>query len=151
MKKLFTITLFLILAVFLISGCQKQGAPATEVATQNNAASTNTNVHITGNMIAKVSDVPSGEIKKFVYNGGEGVLVNFNGDIKAYMNKCTHKGLQLTQGTSPLVDNKIKCPWHSATFSPSSGQYLGTGDQNYGLAGLTMINIKIENGNIYTV
>ena len=51
---------------------------------------------------------------------------------------------------SSLKDDKIQCPWHQATFNPSTGAYLGQADgQNFNLNGLTLVNLKIENENIY--
>ncbi|HLD10699.1 MAG TPA: Rieske 2Fe-2S domain-containing protein [Candidatus Nanoarchaeia archaeon] len=100
------------------------------------------------NYIAELSDISLNSMKTFTYNNEPAILVNFDGEIKAYLNKCPHKGLQFDENS--LINSKIQCPWHGATFQPATGDYLGNIDgNNYGLSGLTIIDLRVENGKVY--
>jgi len=156
-KKSNTGTIVAICAVFLIGVLflSWYGDNGREQASAQDAlGATSANADLpkggTGALLAKLSDVPPNSIKEFKYNGESAILVNFNGNVKAYVNKCTHKQLPLTDNESSLVNDRIQCPWHGATFNPTSGAYLGhPNGQNYGLPALTMINVRVDGGNIY--
>jgi nitrite reductase/ring-hydroxylating ferredoxin subunit len=138
MKKMI---LFLVL-VFLAIGCTQNVQNVDSTSTpikQNNV--------VTGNVIAHVTDVPANSIYEFKYNGEPAILVNIDGEYMAYMNKCTHQGAQFTKDS--MINGKIQCPLHGATFNPTDGNYSGHANgKNFGLAGLTPINVKVEGDNI---
>ena len=52
----------------------------------------------------------------FTYNGKKSILLFNEGEIKAFENLCTHKG-----GPTKLIDNKLVCQWHGASFDPLTG------------------------------
>ena len=155
-KKSNTGTIVAICAVFLIGVLflswygdnGREQASAQDAPGAATSANTDLSGGVTGALLAKLSDVPPNSIKEFKYNGELAILVNFNGNVKAYVNKCTHKQLPLNE--SSLVGDRLQCPWHGATFNPTSGAYLGhPNGQNYGLPALTMINVRVDGENIY--
>ena len=93
--------------------------------------------------------MPENSILEFTYNGEPAILVNFNGELAAYVNSCPHK--QAEFNSSSLVGDRIQCPAHGATFKPTTGDYLGHANgQNYGLKGLNRIIIKVVDGDIFS-
>lgn len=148
MEKKNLYAIFLGVFILIIIGCSSQTQNDTVPVGNNQIpAPENSNTVVTQTVIAKLSDVPSGTMKEFSYSGESAMLVNFDGDIKAYVNKCPHKNLAFNDKS--LVGDKIQCPWHGNTFSPTTGEYLGNVDgNNYGVAGLTMVNVKVVGENI---
>jgi len=148
MKKMLCIMTIFVLGLIVLSGCgQPTKTPTGNAICVGGACGIGSDSQ-DSNLIAKLSDIPPGSIKEFTYNGESAILVNFDGDVRAYINKCTHQGSEFTE--SSLINDKIQCPLHGATFKPSSGEYDGHANgNNFGLAGLTMIDVKIESGNIY--
>lgn len=133
----------LIAVVMLMGGFLNGGGQPVKSDVKNEALQA-----ITDHAVAKLGDIPPGTIKQFTYNGEPAILVNFGGELAAYVNSCPHKGAQFN--SSSLVNDRILCPLHGATFKPTTGDYLGHADgNNYGLKGLTRINIKIVDSNIY--
>ena len=146
MKNMLSMMVILVLGLFVLSGCGTKDITGNAICVGDSCGTEGDSQD--SNIIAKLSDVPSGSMKEFTYNGEPAILVNFDGDVKAYVNKCTHQGAKLNE--SSLINGKIQCPLHGATFKPSSGEYDGHANgKNFGLAGLTMIDVKVENGNIY--
>ncbi|HTM08970.1 MAG TPA: Rieske 2Fe-2S domain-containing protein [Verrucomicrobiae bacterium] len=81
------------------------------------------------NLVARVGEVQEGNSKKFVIKPGghpvEAFLVNYEGRLYAYVNRCRHIALTLD-----WVDNRfftedgryIICANHGATYEPRSGE-----------------------------
>jgi len=142
MRKDLPAILLATLAIVSLTGCigSNQQTP-----TGNAIADTG---GVDGNFIAKASQVPENTIREFTYKGEPAILVNFGGEYAAYLNKCTHQGAQFNE--SSLVNDRIQCPRHGATFKPTTGEYLGHANgNNFGLKGLSRINITLDNGGIY--
>lgn len=70
--------------------------------------------------VAKVGEIPEGRTKSFRYGFQEGIAYNDNGEIKAYVNFCTHAGGPV--GLEP--DGRFHCRWHFAEFDPKTGERL---------------------------
>jgi nitrite reductase/ring-hydroxylating ferredoxin subunit len=80
-------------------------------------------------LVARVGEVQEGSSKKFVIKPGghpvEAFLVNYEGGLYAYVNRCRHIALTLD-----WVDNRfftedgryIICANHGATYEPRSGE-----------------------------
>jgi 3-phenylpropionate/trans-cinnamate dioxygenase ferredoxin component len=72
--------------------------------------------------IAKRTDVPPGTAKRVEVDGVEVLLCNYDGNLYAVEDVCTHDGGPLDQGV--LEGCVIECPRHGATFDVRTGAAL---------------------------
>jgi 3-phenylpropionate/trans-cinnamate dioxygenase ferredoxin subunit len=72
--------------------------------------------------IAEKSEIPIGKMKKVVSQDKEILIANVNGNFYAIVNKCTHSGGDLSQGT--LEGNLVTCPKHKAKFDVTTGKVI---------------------------
>lgn len=82
-------------------------------------------------LVARVGELQAGRTKKFVIKPGgrpvEAFLVNYEGGLYAYVNRCRHIALTLD-----WVDNRfftedgryIICANHGATYEPKTGECI---------------------------
>jgi nitrite reductase/ring-hydroxylating ferredoxin subunit len=82
-------------------------------------------------LVGQVDELAHGESKKFTLKcGGAGVealLINYEGALHAYVNRCRHIGISLD-----WVDNQffsedkrfLICANHGATYEPKTGQCI---------------------------
>ena len=82
-----------------------------------------------GKLVARADELPPGRTKKFLLkcNGNtvEALLVNYEGRLRAYVNRCRHIALSLD-----WVDNEfftedgryLICANHGATYEPTTGE-----------------------------
>ena len=73
--------------------------------------------------VAKLSEVPPGEMKSMELEGEAVVIANVNGEVFAFGGECTHVGGPLGEGT--LADEIVECPWHGGRFNVRSGAVVG--------------------------
>lgn len=69
--------------------------------------------------VAKVGEIGVGATKSFRYGFQNGIAYNDGGEIKAYVNFCTHAG-----GSVRLKGNVFECGTHFAEFDPKTGERL---------------------------
>jgi nitrite reductase/ring-hydroxylating ferredoxin subunit len=96
-------------------------------------------------VVCDVSDLPVGHMKevKVGPEDGDTVLVaNVEGNFYCVSSKCTHFGFGLSKGV--LIDDKVICPLHSASFSVITG-YPESGPV---LEGLNTYETRVENNKI---
>jgi 3-phenylpropionate/trans-cinnamate dioxygenase ferredoxin subunit len=72
--------------------------------------------------IAKPGDIPDGQMKSFVVDGKDVLVVNVGGNFYALGRYCTHLHGDLSRGK--LEGNTITCPRHHAQFDIASGRCL---------------------------
>ncbi len=82
-------------------------------------------------LVGRVGELTHGTSKKFVLQCGghpvEGLLINYQGDLFAYVNRCRHIGISLD-----WVDNQfftedcrhLICANHGATYEPKTGECI---------------------------
>ena len=104
-------------------------------------------------LVAVLGEVQHGQSKKFTLRrGGRDVpalLVNFEGQHFAYINRCPHTGITLD-----WVDNKffssderyLMCATHGAVFEPPTGECIW--GPCLGLS-LQSVPIEIYDGKVY--
>lgn len=69
--------------------------------------------------VATIGEILPGKTKSFRYGFQNGIAYNDNGEIKAYVNFCTHAG-----GTVDLKGTVFRCRMHFAEFDPKTGERL---------------------------
>ncbi len=72
--------------------------------------------------VAKVSEIPAGEIKCVDVQGIPIAVCNVDGQFFAVGNVCTHDGGEVSGGW--LEDHAIECPRHGAQFDVRTGKVL---------------------------
>ncbi len=72
--------------------------------------------------VAKVSDIPPGQVKVFEAAGRRVCVCNVDGQFFAIADLCTHDDGPLGEGE--LVSNQIECPRHGARFDVTTGKPL---------------------------
>ncbi len=82
-------------------------------------------------LIADVGDLAHGASKKFMFRRGdfdtEALLVNFQGNLFAYVNRCPHVGISLDWVDNQFftVDRRyLMCANHGAVFEPPTGECI---------------------------
>ena len=75
--------------------------------------------------VAKVADLPEGEVQRFEMQEDAIAVVNLaNGEFSALADVCPHMGAWLSQGEVDVARGTIKCPWHRSAFDLRTGQPL---------------------------
>ena len=72
--------------------------------------------------VAKVSEVPPGEMKLVVANRERLLLANIDGVFHVTSDTCTHARASLTQGF--LEGAIVECPLHFARFDVRTGAFI---------------------------
>lgn len=72
--------------------------------------------------VARVADVPEGEVRVVEADGVSVALANVEGRFYAIENLCTHDGGPLGEGF--LWGDQVECPRHGARFDVKTGAVL---------------------------
>jgi nitrite reductase/ring-hydroxylating ferredoxin subunit len=106
-----------------------------------------------GKLVGSVGELEHGTSKKFTMRRGgrdlEALLVNYQGNHFAYVNRCPHTGITLDWVNNQFFnsDNRyIMCATHGAVFEPPSGECIW--GPCVGLS-LQRMPIEIDDGQIY--
>ncbi len=70
--------------------------------------------------VARVGDVPAGEMLTVQVDGDDVVLANVDGEIYAFAGECTHRGGPLGDGV--LEGDEVECPFHQGRFNVKTGE-----------------------------
>lgn len=95
--------------------------------------------------VAKVSDIPPGQVKQVEVEGEPVGVYNIDGNFYAVSDTCTHAQAYLSEGT--VEGNVVTCPWHGAQFDIKTGKNL----KMPAPAPLATYQIKIEGDEIKIV
>ena len=106
-----------------------------------------------GKLVATLGELEHGTSKKFTMRRGgrdfEALLLNYQGNHFAYVNRCPHTGITLDWVNNQFFssDNRyIMCATHGAVFEPPSGECIW--GPCVGLS-LQSLPIVIDDGQIY--
>jgi len=104
-------------------------------------------------LVGSASELAHGTSKKFTLRRGarefEALVVNYEGNFFAYVNRCPHTGITLDWVNNQFfsVDSRyIMCATHGAVFEPPTGECVW--GPCFGLS-LQSVPIEIENGQVY--
>ncbi|MSQ26288.1 MAG: non-heme iron oxygenase ferredoxin subunit [Dehalococcoidia bacterium] len=70
--------------------------------------------------VAKLADIPPGEVRGADLNGQRICLANVGGHVYAIGNECTHQGGPMEDGF--LEGTLLMCPWHAGDFDVTTGK-----------------------------
>lgn len=68
------------------------------------------------------TELPEGWTRMVVIAGSEVLLHRSGGEVTAMMNRCSHRGGPLNEGT--ISGDEVTCPWHGGRFSLTDGRVL---------------------------
>lgn len=103
--------------------------------------------------IVNSTELPEGATFRFrVRLGGEereAFLLRHQGQVRAWLNRCTHRRLPLDLGEGTFFDDagSLRCLAHGATYGPLDGRCAG-GPCPKG-SGLTAVEVREEGGMIF--
>jgi nitrite reductase (NADH) small subunit len=86
--------------------------------------------------------VASGEMREYVVEDLPIVVVNLDGDFRAFANQCPHQGGPFSKGR--LEDGVMICPWHLWRFDARTGRPHFP----EGYTPVTRYPVKLEDGQI---
>lgn len=92
--------------------------------------------------VGPVGAVRAGEMREFVVDDQEIVVVNLDGAFHAFVNRCPHQGGPLSKGR--LEDGVMICPWHLWRFDARTG----VPHFPEGYTGVARFPVKVEDGQI---
>ena len=106
------------------------------------------------NLICSVNDVAKGEMKSFLLDGKDILIVNMDGNFYALDAVCNHMGGKLEKGH--LKDNTVICPLHRCRYDVTTGKVtrqpgILSGSLGGKCGDQKKYEITIEDGNIYLV
>lgn len=103
--------------------------------------------------VGSVEEIDHGTSKKFTLRRGqrelEGLLVNFQGNLFAYVNRCPHTGITLDWVNNQFFSSDrryLMCATHGAVFEPPTGECIW--GPCVGLS-LQSVPIEIDDGQVY--
>jgi 3-phenylpropionate/trans-cinnamate dioxygenase ferredoxin component len=73
--------------------------------------------------LAKLSEIPEGEMICRTHDGRQIALARIDGEVYAMDDVCTHAGAPLHEGDLGREgDHLVTCPWHEAHFDFRTGR-----------------------------
>jgi len=106
-----------------------------------------------GKLVGTLGELEHGTSKKFTMRRGgrdlEALLLNYQGNHFAYVNRCPHTGITLDWVNNQFFssDNRcIMCATHGAVFEPPSGECVWGPCVGLSLQSLPLV---IDDGQIY--
>jgi nitrite reductase/ring-hydroxylating ferredoxin subunit len=72
--------------------------------------------------VAKVNEIPSGQMKHAEVNGKEVLIANVGGNFYAMSDRCGHMNALLSMGN--LTASTVTCPFHGSKFDVTTGKKL---------------------------
>ena len=73
--------------------------------------------------VGKTSDIPEGEVRRFVVDRIEIAVANLGGgQFLAVDDICSHAEASLSEGEVDVDDETIECPRHGSTFDLRTGR-----------------------------
>lgn len=72
--------------------------------------------------VARVDEIPAGEMKIVEVEGEEIVVANLGGEFVAFANTCTHRAGPMGEGM--LISDVVECPFHGGQFNARTGEVV---------------------------
>jgi cytochrome b6-f complex iron-sulfur subunit len=94
--------------------------------------------------IANVDEVPTGSVKKFMFNGKASILLHMPAGFRAFGSVCTHLGCITAWKPD---ENLIECPCHLGKFDPNTGEVVSGPPPSP----LPAIDIVVKDGAVFAL
>jgi nitrite reductase/ring-hydroxylating ferredoxin subunit len=72
--------------------------------------------------VARVDEIPPGEMKIVELDGEEVVVANVDGEFVCFSNTCTHRAGPMGEGL--LMGDVVECPFHGGQFNARTGEVV---------------------------
>ena len=99
--------------------------------------------------VAKAADILTGQMKSYVVDSKEILIVNYEGKYFAIAARCSHMGGNLEKGN--LTEKIVTCPLHGSKFDATTGSCISgpkIGFIKLKTKDLTTYEVKVEDSNI---
>jgi 3-phenylpropionate/trans-cinnamate dioxygenase ferredoxin subunit len=73
-------------------------------------------------LLCRAEEVPENELKRFMLQGNEIIVINRNMRFFCLAARCTHAGAPLVEGE--LENSVLTCPWHGSRFNIETGEVV---------------------------
>ncbi len=94
--------------------------------------------------VCSLSELPPGSLKGLQLDDGRRVLVvNLDGELRAWDGTCTHEEADLSTGF--LLADRVTCPLHLSQFDLNTGEAVTPPAK----VSLKRYSLKVENEEIY--
>ncbi|MBT0159250.1 Rieske 2Fe-2S domain-containing protein [Candidatus Bathyarchaeota archaeon A05DMB-2] len=93
--------------------------------------------------IAETKDISKNQMQVFNVKEREILLINLEGELHAFDNRCPHMGYPLFFGS--LKGDTLTCGFHSAKFNVKTGKSLGPVTSER----LKTFPVKIQNSSVF--
>src|SRR5205823_2436555 len=93
--------------------------------------------------VARVADIPPGQLLGVQANGHNICLANVDGELYAFQDNCSHKDFPLSAGR--LDDGQLECAWHGAKFDVATGRPLSLP----AIRPIKTHDVKVDSGEIF--
>ena len=94
--------------------------------------------------VADVASLWPGEMKGFVIDDDEGAAAQLGGDVRAYEDRCPHRGVALSCGKLEAASGTLTCAMHQWQYDARTGEGL-----NPRGAWLRRLPMKLEDDGIW--
>jgi len=74
--------------------------------------------------VARLSEVPPGEMLAVEVEGVRVSLANCEGEVYAFTDNCSHRDFPLSSGELDTEECTVTCDWHGAQFDIRTGKAL---------------------------
>jgi len=74
--------------------------------------------------VARLSDVPEGELVAVEAGGVKVCLARCEGEVYAFADNCSHRDFPLSAGELDTEECRVTCDWHGAEFDIRTGAAL---------------------------
>lgn len=72
--------------------------------------------------VASLEEVPEGEVVGTEAEGVRVCLANVEGEVYAFLDRCSHRDFPLSNGELDTDECTITCEWHGAAFDVRTGE-----------------------------
>ena len=95
--------------------------------------------------VADVASLWPGEMKGVVVDTTKVLLLNVDGDVRAYEDSCPHRGVALSCGQLEGASGTLTCAMHLWRYDARTGQGL----DDHGSAALRRLPTKLQDDGIW--
>ncbi|KAK8727294.1 hypothetical protein OTU49_009800 [Cherax quadricarinatus] len=121
------------------SGGDRDSDEDTRISSQSKASIAEDMIEA---VVCRADELPEEGMKTFEVEGGKVLVVHHKGQLMALGTTCSHYGAPLEKGS--VCDGKIRCPWHGACFSLTTGDI----EDFPGLDSIPKYDIEVASGKV---
>ena len=91
-----------------------------------------------------IDDLPAGEATPAQVGGEEVILMWAKDKVVAYVNRCAHESMPMSDALVDSMACTVMCPWHGYRYDSTTGECL-----TFGGDGLTSREVRLASGGVW--